>query len=128
MFARKRPAKWRRARGNGRRRESIALALALALAPDLDRTGRQPPLDTTTHSCHDGRMAEKKADIPAYQETFGRLREVRDEAVRHMRLAQQLHAERRDILRGLIAEGFSQAEIARELGVTRQAIQKMLAG
>jgi transcriptional regulator with XRE-family HTH domain len=27
-----------------------------------------------------------------------------------------------------IAEGFSQAEIARELGVTRQAIQKMLAG
>jgi DNA-binding NarL/FixJ family response regulator len=34
----------------------------------------------------------------------------------------------RDILRGLVAEGFSQAEIARELGVTRQAIQKMLAG
>ena len=73
-------------------------------------------------------MAEKKADILAYQETFKRLREVRDEAVRHMRLAQQLHAERRDILRGLITEGFSQAEIARELGVTRQAIQKMLAG
>jgi DNA-directed RNA polymerase specialized sigma24 family protein len=73
-------------------------------------------------------MAEKKADTPAHQETFKRLREVRDEAVRHTRLAQQLHAERRDILRGLIAEGFSQAEIARELGVTRQAIQKMLAG
>jgi predicted transcriptional regulator len=45
-----------------------------------------------------------------------------------MRLAQQFHAERRGILRGLIGEGFSQAEIARELGVTRQAIQKMLAG
>jgi predicted transcriptional regulator len=45
-----------------------------------------------------------------------------------MRLAQQFHAERRDLLRALIGEGFSQAEIARELGVTRQAIQKMLAG
>jgi DNA-directed RNA polymerase specialized sigma24 family protein len=73
-------------------------------------------------------MAEKKADIAAHQETFRRLREVREEALRHMRLAQQFHAERRDILRGLISEGFSQAEIARELGVTRQAIQKMLVG
>jgi DNA-directed RNA polymerase specialized sigma24 family protein len=73
-------------------------------------------------------MAEKKADISAHEETFQRLREVREEALRHMRLAQQFHAERRDILRGLIAEGFSQADIARELGVTRQAIQKMLAG
>jgi DNA-directed RNA polymerase specialized sigma24 family protein len=82
----------------------------------------------TTPSCHTGRVAQKKADISAHQETFRRLREVRGEAVRHMRLAQQLHAERRDILRSLIGEGFSQAEIARELGVTRQAIQKMLAG
>jgi DNA-directed RNA polymerase specialized sigma24 family protein len=73
-------------------------------------------------------MPEKKADASAHQETFTRLREVRDEAIRHTRLARQLHAERRDILRGLVAEGFSQAEIARELGVTRQAIQKMLAG
>jgi DNA-binding NarL/FixJ family response regulator len=73
-------------------------------------------------------MTGKNADISARQETFKRLREVRDEALRHMRLAQQFHAERRDILRGLIAEGFSQAEIARELGVSRQAIQKMLAG
>jgi DNA-directed RNA polymerase specialized sigma24 family protein len=73
-------------------------------------------------------MAEKKADVSAHEETFQRLREVREEALRHMRLAQQFHAARRDILRGLIAEGFSQADIARELGVTRQAIQKMLAG
>jgi DNA-directed RNA polymerase specialized sigma24 family protein len=73
-------------------------------------------------------MAENKAGSPAHQETFRHLKEVRDEAVRHTRLARQLHAERRDILRGLITEGFSQAEIARELGVTRQAIQKMLAG
>jgi DNA-directed RNA polymerase specialized sigma24 family protein len=73
-------------------------------------------------------MAEKKPDIKAHQETINHLKEVRAEAIRHMRLAQQFHAERRDILRGLMAEGFSQAEIARELGVTRQAIQKMLAG
>jgi FixJ family two-component response regulator len=73
-------------------------------------------------------MAERKVDILVHQETFERLREVRGEAVRHTRLAQQLHAERRDILRDLIAEGFFQAEIARELGVTRQPIQKMLAG
>ena len=82
----------------------------------------------TTLGCHTWRMAENKGDISAHQETFQRLREVRDEAVRHMRLARQFHAERRDILRGLISEGFSQAEIAREIGVTRQAIQKMLAG
>jgi DNA-binding XRE family transcriptional regulator len=73
-------------------------------------------------------MAEKKADISAHQETFKRLKEVRAEAIKHTRLARQFHAERRDILRGLISEGFSQAEIGRELGVSRQAIQKMLAG
>ena len=72
-------------------------------------------------------MADRTADISAHQETFKRLREVRNEALRHARLAQQFHAERRDILRGLNAEGFSQADIAREMGVTRQAIQKMLA-
>ena len=63
----------------------------------------------------------------AQQETFRRLREVRAEAIKHARLAQQLHAERRDLMRGLIKDGVSQAEIARELGVTRQAVQKMLA-
>lgn len=73
-------------------------------------------------------MTKGKADISAHKETFTRLREVRAEAIKHTRLAQQFHAERRDILRGLISEGLSQAEIARELGVSRQAIQKMLAG
>jgi DNA-binding NarL/FixJ family response regulator len=73
-------------------------------------------------------MTKGKADISAHQETFNRLKEVRAEAIKHTRLAQQFHAERRDILRGLISEGLSQAEIARELGVSRQAIQKMLAG
>ena len=80
----------------------------------------------TTPCCHAGCMP-KRADMSSHQETFQRLKEVRAEALRHARLAQQLAAERRDLIRGLIAEGFSQADIARELGVTRQAIQKMLA-
>ena len=66
-------------------------------------------------------------DVSSHQETFQRLKEVRAEALKHMRLAQQAAAERRDLIRSLIAEGFSQADVARELGVTRQAIQKMLA-
>jgi DNA invertase Pin-like site-specific DNA recombinase len=80
----------------------------------------------TTPCCHTGRMA-RNPDVSSHQETFRRLREVRAEALKHARLAQQLAAERRDLIRSLIAEGYSQAGIARELGVTRQAIQKMLA-
>jgi DNA-binding NarL/FixJ family response regulator len=61
------------------------------------------------------------------QETFQRLKEVRAEAIEHTIIARKLSTERREILRTLIAGGHSQADIARELGVTRQAIQKMLA-
>ncbi len=67
------------------------------------------------------------SDASARQETFRRLREVRAEALMHTRLAQRLAAERRDLIRDLIRDGLSQADIARELGVTRQGIQKMLA-
>jgi DNA-directed RNA polymerase specialized sigma24 family protein len=62
-----------------------------------------------------------------HQETFDRLRQVRAEALEHYRKAQQLAVQRRDLIKQLIGEGFSQADIARELGVSRQAIQKMLA-
>ena len=62
-----------------------------------------------------------------HAETFRRLKEVRAQAIEHARLARQLAAERRDLMRGLVDAGVSQADIARELGVTRQAIQKMLA-
>jgi DNA-directed RNA polymerase specialized sigma24 family protein len=62
----------------------------------------------------------------SHQENFERLRQVRAEALEHARKARELAAERRDLIRQLIGEGFSQADIARELGVTRQAIQKML--
>jgi hypothetical protein len=69
-------------------------------------------------------MTQRTTD---HQQAFDRLRQVRAEALEHYRKAQQLAAERRDLIRELIGDGFSQADIARELGVTRQAIQKMLA-
>ena len=64
---------------------------------------------------------------PAQQETIRRLIEVRAEALKHVRMARDLARERRDLIRSLTGEGISQAEIAREMGVSRHAIQKMLA-
>jgi DNA-binding XRE family transcriptional regulator len=58
---------------------------------------------------------------------FARIKDIRAQAIHHARLAQQFAAERRELMQGLIDQGVSQADIARELGVTRQAIQKMLA-
>ena len=78
----------------------------------------------TTDGCHTTSMAEQAKD---HQDTFDRLRQVRAEAIEHTKRARQLAAERRDLIRQLIGDGLSQADIARELGVTRQAIQKMLA-
>lgn len=80
----------------------------------------------TTRGCQHGCMTTTP-DPSAYAEEFRHLREVRAQALEHYRLAQRYAAERRDLIRGLIGHGFSQADIARELGVTRQAIQKMLA-
>jgi DNA-binding NarL/FixJ family response regulator len=54
------------------------------------------------------------------------LKEVRDAAVEHTRIARELARERRRLIEELLAEGLSQSDIARELGVTRQAIQKMV--
>ena len=69
-------------------------------------------------------MAEQTRN---HQETFERIRQVRAEAIEYTMKARQLARERRDLIKELIAGGLSQADIARELGVTRQAIQKMLA-
>jgi DNA-binding NarL/FixJ family response regulator len=60
------------------------------------------------------------------QDTLARLKRVRAEAIEHTKQARRLALERREIMLGLIETGYSQADIARELGVTRQAIQKML--
>lgn len=61
------------------------------------------------------------------QQTIFRIKEVREQAIEHTRLARQLAVERRDLMRRLLDDGFSQADIARELDVSRQAIQKMMA-
>jgi DNA-binding NarL/FixJ family response regulator len=63
----------------------------------------------------------------AHTELIDRLKEVRAAAIEHTRKARELARERRRIIDTLLAAGFSQADIARELGVTRQAIQKMVA-
>jgi DNA-binding NarL/FixJ family response regulator len=63
----------------------------------------------------------------AHRDTIERIKEVRAQAIEHTRLARQLAAERRDLIQVLIADGWSQADVGRELGVSRQAIQKMLA-
>jgi DNA invertase Pin-like site-specific DNA recombinase len=64
---------------------------------------------------------------PSREETFQRIREVRELALEHTRQAQALARERRDLMQTLIDDGLSQSDIARELGLSRQAIQKMLA-
>jgi biotin operon repressor len=67
-------------------------------------------------------------EIPSSRaEILSRIKEVRAQAVEHTIRARRLSAERRILMEELIRQGVSQAEIARELGVTRQAIQKMLA-
>jgi len=57
---------------------------------------------------------------------MARLKEVRAAAVEHARIARELARERRRLIEALLVEGVSQSDIARELGVTRQAIQKMV--
>ena len=63
---------------------------------------------------------------PSHEEKIERIKEVRTQAIEYTRQARRLAVERRDLMQGLIEDGWSQADIARELGVTRQAIQKML--
>jgi DNA-binding NarL/FixJ family response regulator len=70
---------------------------------------------------HEHELSSRHADI------FVRIKEVRTQAIEHTVAARRLSAERRDLMQMLIRDGLSQADIARELGVTRQAIQKMLA-
>lgn len=64
-------------------------------------------------------------DSQTHEAICRRIKEVRAQALEHTREAQRA-VERSDLMQSLIREGLSQAGIARELGVTRQAIQKML--
>lgn len=70
-----------------------------------------------------GRMTHSEEHL----EVLRRIKEVRAEALEHTRLARGLAVERRDLMQRLLDQGFSQADIAKELGVSRQAIQKMMA-
>jgi ribosome-binding protein aMBF1 (putative translation factor) len=69
----------------------------------------------------------KQVETAEHQEMVARLKETRAAAIEAMRRTVELARERRRIMEALLAEGFSQADLARELGVTRQAIQKMIA-
>jgi DNA-binding XRE family transcriptional regulator len=69
----------------------------------------------------------KLAETAEHREMVSRLKEVRAAAIEAARRMTELALERRRIMEALLADGFSQADLARELGVTRQAIQKMIA-
>lgn len=58
---------------------------------------------------------------------FERLNDVRAAALEHAQAARDLSRQRKALIRDLIDAGYSQSDIAREMGVTRQAVQKMLA-
>ena len=69
----------------------------------------------------------KHVETAEHQELIAHLKEVRAAAIAAAQRAMELARERRRIMEALLAEGFSQSDLARELGVTRQAIQKMIA-
>lgn len=80
----------------------------------------------TTIGCHPGFMV-KHIESAAHVRLLDELKQVRAAAIEHTRAARELAQQRRRLIDALLAEGFSQADLARELGVTRQAIQKMVA-
>jgi transcriptional regulator with GAF, ATPase, and Fis domain len=69
----------------------------------------------------------KHVESAAHADLVDELKRVRAAAIEHTLAARELARERRRLIDVLLAEGFSQADLARELGVTRQAIQKMVA-
>jgi len=58
---------------------------------------------------------------------FQDLAAARAGAVEHYTKAVEYSRLRRDLITELMSLGYSQSDIARELGVTRQAVQKMVA-
>ena len=69
----------------------------------------------------------KPLDSDENAELLARLKDVRAAAIEAARRTAELARERRRIMETLLAAGFSQSDLARELGVSRQAIQKMIA-
>lgn len=60
------------------------------------------------------------------QEALTAIKAARAEAVEHYLKAKQASTRRSDLMLALIKDGVSQSDIARELGVSRQAIKKMI--
>jgi DNA-binding XRE family transcriptional regulator len=71
-------------------------------------------------------MADMDQISQSHQATIERIKDARAQAIEHTREARRFAVERRELMQGLIEDGWSQSDIAHELGVTRQAIQKML--
>jgi DNA-binding NarL/FixJ family response regulator len=69
----------------------------------------------------------KHIESAAHAALLQELKQVRAAAIEHFVTARELSRQRRRLIDALLAEGFSQSDLARELGVTRQAIQKMVA-
>lgn len=67
-------------------------------------------------------------NIDGHAATLQRIKEIREQALEHARMAHRLHDERRALMQSLLDDGVSRADIARELGISRQAVQKMMAG
>lgn len=67
-----------------------------------------------------------KAVAEQDRERFQQLDHVRTAALTHARQGRKLSAQRRQIIKDLVGAGCSQTDIAREMGVTRQSVQKML--
>ena len=83
-------------------------------------------LTLTTPGCQNGCMSPTPV-ASEDRDKFRNLNEIRAAALEHARLARQLANQRRALITELIEAGYSQSDIAREMGVTRQAVQKMLA-
>jgi DNA-binding NarL/FixJ family response regulator len=60
------------------------------------------------------------------EETLAAIKQARAEAVDFYFKAKEASTRRSDLILALIKDGVSQSDIARELGVSRQAIKKMI--
>jgi DNA-binding NarL/FixJ family response regulator len=60
------------------------------------------------------------------EEALAEIKEARALAVEHYFKAREASTRRSDLMLALIKDGVSQSDIARELGVSRQAIKKMI--
>jgi DNA-binding NarL/FixJ family response regulator len=93
------------------------------VAASADRDN--PVLTVTTQGCQNQAMTPRPVadeDRAKFQE----LTKVRAAALDHFVKAVEYSKERRVLIIELMDAGYSQSDIAREMGVSRQAVQKML--